>query len=468
MRAVAVPAQANKMGVRSIPKLAIQMAIPLMLSMAIQALYNVVDSLFVSHIAATAEFPNLSDLALNALSLSFPVQMLIIAFSVGTGLGMNALLSRRLGEGKREEASNVGGNGMFMAIVIYMVFLLFGLFGTRAYYNWQTSDPLVMELGVEYLSICTLFSLGTIAFHIFEKLLQSTGKTVHTMVAQMTGAVLNIVLDPILIFGYFGLPAMGISGAAWATVIGQTASLVIGMILHFGFNREIINRFRYLIPRKEIIFGIYKVGLPAMAIQALAPIMTFILNFILGGISGNAVTAYGVYYKLQNFIYMPVYGLNNAIIPIAAYNLGAGNMRRVKTAIRWGITYAVMIMALGVLILQVFAYQIMGLFAISPELTEMCVTALRIITIGYVFAGVSLACQGVMQGLGEGVSSLVISFSRMIVIVLPAAWILATVFGTETAVWFAFPIAEFCGVGIAALQMRRLLRRRINPYDTGR
>jgi multidrug efflux pump len=457
--------QSNKMGTQPVPRLMLQMAVPLMISMAIQALYNVVDSLFVSYIAGTMENPNLSDYALNALSLSFPVQMLIIALSVGTGVGVNATLSRCLGEGKREKASNVAGNALFMGVVIYLVFLLFGLFGTRAYYTWQTEDPLVTELGITYLSICTQYSLGAVGFHMFEKLLQSTGKTVHTMVAQLTGALMNIILDPILIFGYLGMPEMGVTGAALATVIGQTASLVIGAIFHFGINHEIITRARYFIPRCRIIADIYKVGLPAITIQALTPVMTFCLNFILGGISGAAVTAYGVYYKLQNFVYMPVFGLNNAIIPITAYNYGAGSASRMKLSIRWGITYAVLIMAVGGLVLQVFAYQIMGLFAISEELTKLCVTALRIITAGYVFAGVSLACQGILQALGHGLSSLIISATRMLIVVLPLAWLFALLSGSETVVWFAFPVAELCGTCIAVLQIRRLYRRKINVME---
>ena len=452
----------NKMGIVPIPRLLLSMGAPMMLSMLVQALYNVVDSLFVSYIPDTALIANAGDKAVNALTLAFPVQMFIMALCVGTGVGVNAALSRSLGRKDCRQASRIAGNAMFLSICYYLAVLLFALLGAEAYLRSQTSGPVIAAFGISYLRIVTLGSFGTIGYMCFEKLLQATGQTTAAMLGQLTGSLTNLVLDPIFIFGYCGLPAMGTAGAAIATVIGQCASLAVAALLHFRQNKELTNNPAMLRPSAVVIRQIYTVGGPAIVMQALTSFMTYGMNLILGAISSTAVTAYGIYYKLQNFIFMPAFGLNNASVPIISYNYGAQEKDRIREAIRCGLITVSVIMGCGILLLQCFARQIVGCFSLSGEAVELCVTALRIITCGFFFAGADIILQGVCQALGSGLSSLLISFLRMILVVLPLAWALSRLPGAASLVWLAFPIAEGAACCAAVWLSVRIFRRRMS------
>lgn len=453
--------QQNKMGVMPIPRLLISMGAPMMLSMIVQAFYNVVDSLFVSYIPDTDTIVHAGDKAVNALTLAFPVQMLIMALCVGTGVGVNAALSKSLGMRDNKRASHIAGNAVFLSICYYIAALVFGLFGVNAYIKGQTNEPIVAEYGISYLTIITVCSFGSIWYMCFEKLMQATGRTVAAMVGQLAGSLTNIVLDPIFIFGCFGVPAMGVRGAAIATVIGQCVSFVVILTLHFKKNTEITNSLSMLRPDAAIIRQIYMVGAPAIVMQALTSVMTYGMNLILGGISATAVTAYGVYYKLQNFIFMPAFGLNNASIPIISYNFGAKELKRIREAIRSGLLMVSVIMAAGILLLQCFARPIVTCFSLSEEAVALCITALRIITCGFLFAGVNIILQGVCQALGNGIYSLIISFMRMVVVVLPLAGLLAGQEDAASLVWIAFPVAEAVACAVAVFLAIRIYRKRM-------
>ena len=332
----------NKLGTMEVKKLMLSMGIPMILSMMLQAVYNIVDSAFVSNMAGNGE------MALNALTLAFPVQMLMVAIGIGTGVGTNALLSKSIGQGNYEKASKVAGNSIFLGIVIYVVFLLFGLFGADIYASTQTSNPEIKEMVVTYLRICCMVSMGIVFFSIFEKLLQATGHSVYSTIAQVAGAVINIILDPILIYGWCGLPAMGVSGAAYATVIGQIASALLGLIFYLKQCKEISNGLSYIKPDLKIIKSMYSIGLPAIIAQALMSIMTYGMNIILGTISESVVTAYGLYYKIQQFILFAAFGLRDAITPIVSFNHGMRSKRRVKDGIKYGLIYTLIIMLIAV------------------------------------------------------------------------------------------------------------------------
>lgn len=451
----------NKMGMQSVSKLMLGMGIPMIISMMVQAFYNIVDSYFVSNIADADGVANMGDYAVNALTLSFPVQMLIIAIGVGTGVGVNALLSRSLGAGQQEQANRVAGNAIFVGICTYVVFLLFGLFGVRWFLETQTSDPIILELGYEYLSICSIVSFGAVGSMIYEKLLQSTGKTVFSTIAQLAGAIANVVLDPILIYGWLGAPEMGITGAAVATVIGQILTLVLSMVFHYGWNREINGSPRYLKPDGKTIGRIYKVGAPAILMQALMSVMAYGVNIIFGLVSASAVTAYGIYYKIQQFVFFAAFGLNNAIIPIVAFNYGKNDRKRVWDGVRYGLLYTLLLMLIGAVGLQLFAKPICGVFALSEESQMLCIRAIRVVTFGYLFAGANIAFQGIFQALGCGVKSLVLSLIRLIVVALPLAWCLTLVDDAANMVWLAFPIAEGCGFVVALVLMRIVAKAKI-------
>lgn len=450
----------NKMGTLPVPKLMLSMGAPMMLSMIVQALYNVVDSLFVSHIPDTALIVDAGDKAVNALTLAFPIQMLIMAFCVGTGVGVNAALSKSLGMGDRETASRIAGNAVFLALCYYLAALLFGLFGTRPYILSQTADPTVTEYACSYLGIVTTCAFGSIWYMCFEKLLQATGKTTAAMLGQLAGSVTNIVLDPIFIFGWLGLPAMGVAGAAIATVIGQCVSFAAVLLLHLRKNTEITNRIANVRPDGAILGRIYTVGAPAIVMQALTSVMTYGMNLILGGVSAAAVTAYGVYYKLQNFIFMPAFGLNNASVPIISYNFGARRTDRIRSAIRSGLGIVSAIMLLGIVLLRCLAEPIVGCFAVSDQSAGLCVTALGIITWGFLFAGANIILQGVCQALGNGIYSLCISLIRMILVPLPLAALLSGLTDAASVVWWAFPAAETVACGIGVLLTLHIYRKR--------
>lgn len=458
----------NKMGTDAIPKVMLKMGIPIILSMVLQACYNIVDSMFVARIPDTDGIVNAGECAVNALTLAFPVQMLIVAFGVGTGVGVNALLAKSLGQQDEEKVAKTSGNGVSLAFIIYIVFLLFGLFGVKAYIGSQTKDEVIFAMGSSYLSICSVISFGMIMFAVYEKLLQATGKTVYSTIAQISGAVVNIIFDPIMIFGYFGLPASGIRGAAYATVLGQVVSMLIAMYFHYRKNLEIRSGIKYLKLESSIVKEIYVIGLPAIIMQALMSFMTYGVNIIFVTVSQAAVTAYGIFYKIQQFIFFAGFGLRDAITPIVSYNYGMGSLKRVKQGIFCGILYTEVIMLAGLVGLELFARPLIGLFAMSGETEELCIMATKIIATGFLFAGGNIAVQGVFQALRCGLDSLIVSLLRLCVIVLPLAWLFARTENAGVMIWWSFPIAEFAAVLVAILFMLRAHKRIIKPIKERR
>jgi len=452
--------KSNKMGTMNEFKLLLSTGVPLMVSMLVAALYNIVDTFFVSQIEGVGEA------AANALSLAFPVQMIMVALNVGTGVGVGAALSKALGKKDGERVSKIAGNAMFLYGFYYILMLLFGLFAAEPFIALFTTDEQVLTLGVTYLRLVTCLSFGNMGEKCFEKLLQSTGKTSYSMIGQLTGSVLNVVLDPIFIFGYLGLPAMGVAGAAIATVIGQCSAIIITAILHFKKNKEIKNKLKNLKPDKDVLKEIMKVGAPAIIMQGLTSVTTLGMNFILKNVSASAVTAYGVYYKLQNFVFMPAYGVNNACIPIIGYNLGAKNKSRVKNTIKYSVIVVFAIMVIGTAIFQLFAGQIVGVFKLSDEFTTLCITAIRIITIGFSFAGINVLLQGICQAMGGGISSLIIALLRMVVIALPLAAALSAIKNAESLVWIAFPAAEAITFIAAVLLTKNLYNKSVAKIES--
>lgn len=436
----------NKMGVMPINQLLISMSLPMMLSMLVQALYNIVDSIFVSRI---------DENALTAVSLAFPIQTLMIALGSGTGVGINALLSRSLGEKDFDKANKTAVNGVFLALLSYLVFLLVGIVGTAPFYLSQTKDAQIVEYGKQYLTIICCCSFGMYMQFVFERLLQSTGNTFYTMITQGTGAIVNMILDPIFIFGYFGVPRMGVSGAAIATVIGQIIAGVIAMIINIKKNTEIKLQFRGFRPNAMIIKQIYMVGIPSIIMQAIGSIMTYGMNKILLAFTSTAAAVFGVYFKLQSFIFMPVFGLNNGMVPIVAYNYGAGKKDRLTKTIKLSVAYAVALMVIGFVIFQVFPARLFALFEASETMLDIGVPALRIISISFLLAGISIASSSVFQALGNGVYSMILSMVRQLVVLLPVAYLLSLT-GNVVYVWWAFPIAELVAVSIAIFFMIRI------------
>ena len=442
----------NKMGVMPVNKLLLSMSLPMMVSMLVQALYNIVDSMFVARI---------NENALTAVSLAFPIQMLLTAFGVGTGVGVNALLSRSLGEKDFKTANRAAANGLFLSVVTYLVFLVVGLFIARPFYLSQTKDEQIVEYGVQYLSIVCIFSIGMLLQMMLEKLLQSTGKTMFTMITQSTGAVINIVFDPILIFGLFGFPKMGIAGVAAATIFGQCVSCVMAIIFNLKFNREISLNLKGFKPDLQIIGKIYAVGLPSIVMQAIGSVMNYGINRILIGFSSTATAVFGVYYKVQSFVFMPVFGLNNGMVPIIAYNYGAGKKDRVIRTVRLSVMYAVLIMAAGVAVFQLAPKFLLGLFAASDHMLEIGVPALRIISLSFLFAAFGIVSSSFFQALGNGVYSMFVSLTRQLIVLLPVAFLLSMT-GNVQMVWFAFPIAEIFSFALSIFFTVRITKKVVN------
>lgn len=453
----------NKMGTMPIKRLMLTMGIPMILSMMMQALYNIVDSAFVSNIPETGEA------ALNALTLAFPVQMLMVAIGIGTGVGTNALLAKSLGQRNRQKVNRTAGNAIFLGAVIYLVFLLFGIFGVNAYVATQTANPQIMGMATTYLRICCIVSMGIVFFAIFEKLLQATGRSNFSTIAQIAGALTNIVLDPILIYGYLGLPKMGVSGAAWATVIGQLVSLLLALIFHLKYNKEITNSIRFLKPDGRIIKEIYAIGLPAIIAQALMSVMTYGLNIIFVRIDESVVTAYGLYYKIQQFVLFAAFGLRDAITPIVSFNHGMRSRARVKEGIKYGMLYTLIIMAVGMLLLEVFAVPFSAVFGLSGKTQDLCISAMRIISLSFLCAGANVAFQGIFQALDSGLESLIISVCRQFLFVLPVAWGFSLIARADmTMMWLVWPtflIAETLSVIIAIIFMIRINKKKINVLE---
>lgn len=441
----------NKMGVMPVNRLLFSMSLPMILSMLVQALYNIVDSIFVAQIGETA---------LAAVSLAFPVQNLIIAVSVGTGVGVNALLSRSLGEKNQETANLAAVNGIFVFFLSYLLFAVFGFFFARMYFTVQTSNPEIIEQGTIYLSVCSIFSFGIFLEIALERIMQSTGRTIYNMITQGLGAIINIILDPILIFGLFGFPRMGILGAAVATVIGQIIAMLLLLYFNIRKNSDVNLNMRRFRPDTAIIAEIYRVGLPSIIMQSISSVMTFGVNKILLLFSETAVSVFGIYFKLQSFIFMPVFGLNNAMVPIVAYNYGAARKDRIMKTIRSSVTAAVAIMLAGLAIFQIFPEQLLYLFDASEHMMEIGVPALRIISLSFLFAGYCIVIGSVFQALGNGVYSLITSAARQLVCILPAAWLFAAVFGLH-AVWYAFPLAEIISVVLTTILFRRIYQKKI-------
>ncbi len=439
----------QKMETMPVNKLLLTMAAPMILSMIIGALYNIVDSIFVS---------NYSEAALTAVSLAFPIQNIIVSLGTGVGVGVNALLSRLLGEKKQEAVNKTAANGLFLGFVVYLVLLIFGLSGIKWFYRIQTSDASISHMGYLYLAIVCIFSFGQIFQLIFEKLLQSTGRTSYTMVTQITGAVINIILDPILIFGYFGLPAMGTAGAAIATVIGQIIAMLLGIIFNFKYNKEIQFSVKNLKPEKYYIRNICFVGIPAGITMFISSIMSFGINKILLGFSTTATAVFGAYFKLYTFVSMATFGLNNALISIVAYNLGTLKYDRIKKAIKLSGIYSALIGAVGLVLLQLLPKQIMQAFNASATMTSMGITALRITSLGFIFACVSIMVCYALQGLSIGIPSMLISTARQVIILLPVAYILGKAVGV-TGVWWAFPIAELIVMILAVIYLKRTMHK---------
>ena len=449
-----LPIEENKMGVMPVTRLLVTMSLPMMLSMLVQALYNIVDSMFVAQ---------LSEDALTAVSLAFPVQSLMIAVASGTGVGINALLSRNLGERNFEGANNAARNGVFLAIVSCIVFALLGLVGSRLFFSLQTDNPVILEYGVQYMSIITLFSVGIFLQITFERLLQSTGRTFYNMITQGTGAIINIILDPIMIFGLFGFPRLEVAGAAIATVVGQIVAVIMSFCFNHFKNKEISLSPRGFRPHGRTILFIYKVGIPSIIMQSIGSVMTFGMNKILLMFSSTAAAVFGVYFKLQSFIFMPVFGLNNGMIPIIAYNYGARNKHRIIETARKSVLIAVCIMILGFGLFQLFpAFFLSTLFDASANMLSIGVPALKIISISFLFAGYCIIVGSIFQALGNGVYSLIISAARQLIVILPVAYIFATVFGLSM-VWWAIPIAEIVSVILSTLLLKRIYRKVIKP-----
>ncbi|MDO5399268.1 MAG: MATE family efflux transporter [bacterium] len=450
----------TKMETMPIGSLMLSLGIPMIISMVLQALYNIVDSAFVSNI------PGMGEAALNALTLAFPVQMLMVAVGIGTGVGANALLSRSLGMKNSEKAAYTSGNAIFLGIIIYALCLLFGIFGAEAYISTQTSNPVILEMAVDYLRICCVASIGIIFFSVFEKMLQATGLSIYSTISMITGAVINIVLDPIMIYGLLGLPAMGVKGAAYATVIGQIVSAVLGLIFHIRFNTSVKNGIKYIIPRLKIIGEIYAIGFPAIIAQALMSFMTYGFNIILVRVDESMVTAYGLYYKIQQFILFAAFGLRDAITPIISFNSGMKNKKRVKEGVKYGICFTLIIMLAGIILIESLAVPLARIFGLSGSTEALCVSAMRIISISFIFAGLNVAFQGIFQALEGGMESLIISICRQILFVLPVAWWFSLYaiqsFDNAWMIWLTFPIAEFVSAVIAAVFMRRIYIKKIN------
>jgi putative MATE family efflux protein len=438
----------NKMGVMPIDKLLISMSLPMMISMLVQALYNIVDSIFVGRI---------NEYALRAVSLAFPIQNLMIAVAVGTGVGVNAFLSKTLGEKKYEKANTIAKNGMFLAVVSYIAFAVIGLLFAGTFFATQTDIADVREYGVTYLTICCTFSIGVFMQTTCEKLLQATGKTVYSMITQGVGAIVNLILDPILIFGYFGLPKMGVAGAAAATVIGQIIAAILAIVFNIKFNKEIKINFKGFKPDGKLILQIYKVGAPSIVVQAIGSVMTYGMNLILSAF-GAAQTVFGVYFKLQSFVFMPVFGLNNGMVPIVAYNYGAAHRDRVISTIKRSIIYGVGIMFVGLLIIQIFPAQLLSMFSATEEMLEIGVPALRIISICFCFAGFSIVVGSAFQALGNGVYSMIVSVARQLCVLLPVAKLLS-LSGNVKLIWCAFPIAEIASTVLSIFFLMRIYKK---------
>lgn len=447
----------NKMGTAPVLPLIFSMALPAMFSMLVQALYNIVDSYFVAQV---------SEKGLAAVSLAFPLQNLLISFAVGTAVGVTSLISRRLGQGRQEEANSAAAHGILLAICTWVLFAIYGAFFSTPFFRLFETDPEIIQMGSSYISICCVFSFGVFVEVTLEKTLQATGNMIWPMIFQLIGAVTNIILDPIMIFGLLGFPAMGVAGAAIATVIGQILSMVVSSLVITFRDHDIHITFRGFRPDWKIIKDIYVVGVPSIVMQSIGTVMTMAINGILSSFSTAAYTVFGLYFKLQSFVFMPVFGLNQGLLPILGYNYGARNKRRMMSAFRSGCVIALVIMAVGMVIFLAFPQWLLGIFNASADLLEIGVPALRIICTCFLFAALGIVSSTLFQAVGRGIYSLIVSLMRQLVVLVPAAWLLAQITHQVIAVWWAFPIAECFSLVVSLVLFLRLYRKEIRNLET--
>ena len=439
----------NKMGTMPVNKLLVTMSLPMVISMIVQALYNIVDSIFVSR---------LSEDALTAVSMAFPMQNLMISVAVGTGVGINAMLSRALGEKKFEAANKTAENGIFIEVLGYVLFLLIGIFVTKPFFLAQAGAGDIANMGIEYTRICLLMSFGIFMQIGFERILQSTGRTIFTMITQSTGAIINIILDPILIFGLFGMPKMGVAGAAIATVTGQICAAILAITFNLTKNPDVHISFKGFKPQIIFVKNILSVGIPSIIMSSVGSAMTFGMNKILITFSSTAVAVFGVYFKLNSFVFMPVFGLNNGMVPIVSYNYGAQNKKRLTKTIKLAIVYAVCIMFIGIMLFQFIPDVLLRLFDASDHMLEIGIPALRVISLSFAFAGICIVISSSLQALGHGFLSMMISITRQLIILLPSAYILAK-FGGIHAVWWSFNIAEIASLTLSLLFFKHMYNK---------
>lgn len=445
------------MGVMPVKKLIISMSLPMMASMLVQALYNIVDSIFVSQI---------NEQALTAVSLAFPLQSLMISVGSGTGVGINALLSKSLGERRFDRADQAANTGLFLMIFSSLFFLFVGLFAAEPFFRSQTGNEDIVRYGTTYLSIVCCLSFGLMYQMTFERLLQSTGRTVLSMVTQMIGAVLNIIFDPILIFGLAGFPKMGIAGAAYATVMGQCIAALSGLALNLKKNRELhLSLSRVFHPSREVIGRIYFVGVPSILMMSVGSVMSYLMNRILVGFSETAAAVFGVYFKLQSFFFMPVFGLNNGLIPVLAYNYGARRKDRIDKSLKFAFQMALCILCVGTLCFEVFPRQLLGLFNASDTMTQMGIIAMRTIGLHFPLAAVAIILMSVFQAFSKSYYSLAVSLCRQLVVLVPVAWLLALVTKDVNQVWWCFPIAELASAMISVFFFRKVYRDVVAPME---
>lgn len=442
----------NKMGYMPVNKLLISMSLPMMASMMVQALYNIVDSIFVSRV---------SENALTAVSMAFPLQCLMIAIAGGTCVGINAILSKALGEKNFERANATASNGIFLSILSYLLFLIIGLTCVGPFYKSQTTDPEIIEYGIQYMTVVCTCSFGLFGQFIFERLLTSTGRTFYTMITQATGAIINIIFDPILIFGLFGFPKMGITGAAVATVIGQIVAGIFALFMNLKKNPDIKISMKGFKPDGEIIGEIYRIGIPSIIMQSIGSVMNYIMNKVLIGFTSTAVAVFGVYYKMQSFIFMPIFGLNNGLVPIVAFNYGAKKKDRMMKAWKLSWLYATIIMCVGTISFEVIPQYMFMLFDASETMLEIGITAFRVIGVHFPVAAFCIVTGTIFQALGKSTYSMVVSIMRQIVVLIPAALILAS-FNNVDLVWWAFPIAEVMSAAATTFYFFRIKRKIID------
>lgn len=439
----------NKMGVMPINKLLVTMSLPMMVSMMVLALYNIVDTYFVAKLDPVS--------AVAALNYAFPIQNLMIAFSTGTGVGVNALLSKSLGEKNQKLANKTANNAIFVFFCTFLLFAIMGFFVPEPFLRFQHASAQAMEYGVQYLTIVMFCSFGFFAQTCMERLLISTGRTVYSMTTQMVGAIVNIILDPIMIFGYFGVPAMGVRGAAFATITAQCVACALGIFFNRKFNPDIQLSFKEMKPDKWVIGRIYKVGLPSIVMASISSVMVFTMNKILNTFSEMAVTVFGLYFKLQSFIFMPVFGMNSGLVPIVAFNYGARNVDRITKTVKTSIKYSVSIMIMGMLLFELLPAQLLGIFGAPQDVLNIGVPALRIIAIHFPLAGAAIMFMSTLQALGKSVKSLIVSVSRQLVVLVPAAWLLS-LSGNLNMVWFAFIIAELVSFTMVSIFLKISIR----------